>query len=185
MATTNIVCDLETTGKRSGCSILSVGLVFILEGTICDTYYEKISHTESKLAGFSDDPDTLVWWNKQRADIQEEAFSGFRSPGSVLQSISNKMKEYGSSRELHLWGNGSDFDNAILAGAYEHLGLPQPWHYTNNSCYRTWKNSVPVPYQKPIDAHNALADAVAQARHLIQIHEFVSRASGNSIKVLR
>lgn len=185
MATTNVMCDLETTGKRSGCCILSVGLVFIVEGMIVDTYYEKISHNESKMAGFNDDQDTLAWWNKQRTDIQLEAFSGLRSPRSVLQSISNKMKEFGSTRDIHLWGNGSDFDNAILAGAYEWLGIPQPWHYTNNSCYRTWKNSVAIPYQKPVDAHNALEDAIAQARHLLHIHEFVVRASGNSIKVLR
>lgn len=185
MAKTNIMCDLETTGTSGGCCILSVGLVFILDGVICDTYYDKISHEFSKYAGFHDDPDTVAWWNKQRADIQEEAFSGMRTPDSVLESISHKLKEYGTPRDIYLWGNGSDFDNVILSAAYKRLGMPQPWHYTNNSCYRTWKNSAPVPYQKPMDAHNALADAIAQARHLIQIHEFVTRASGNSLKVLR
>jgi hypothetical protein len=136
------------------------------------------------MAGFNDDPDTIAWWNKQRPDLQEEAFSGIRHPKSVLESLSNKFREYGSAKEIYLWGNGSDFDNAILAAAYRWLGLPQPWHYTNNKCYRTWKTSVAIPYQKPLDAHHALADATAQARNLIHMDEWVNRVSGNSIKVL-
>jgi len=184
MATVNVMCDLETTGTEAGCCILSIGLVVILDGVVCDSFYEKISHSESKMAGFSDDADTLAWWNKQRADIQEEAFSGIRGPKSVLESVKHFLAEYGNAKEIYLWGNGADFDNTILAAAYRKLGLQQPWHYTNNKCYRTWKTSVAIPYQKPLDAHNALADAAAQARHLIQINEWVSRVSGNSIKVL-
>jgi len=185
MAKVNVMIDLETTGTHAGCCILSIGAVFILDGVICDTYYEKISHQLSKYAGFTDSPDTVTWWNKQRKDIQEEAFSGMRTPDSVLESLSDKLKGYGTAKEIYLWGNGADFDNAILSASYKLLDMRQPWHYTNNCCYRTWKNSVAVPYQKPIDAHNALADAVAQAKHLIQIHEWVARVSGNSVKVLR
>ena len=33
-----------------------------------------------------------------------------------------------------LWGNGSDFDNAILANAYRAIGQQQPWKFWNNRC---------------------------------------------------
>lgn len=163
----NLMLDIETTGTNAGCCILSVAMVPFGElATELDYFYEKISHTESKLAGFQDDPDTLRWWDKQSPEAQEEAFSGTRSPKSVLESLSFYLKGMGEPKELFIWGNGKDFDQPIMQFAFKNLGLPVPWRFQNNKCYRDLCSMYPMYTKTPVlGAHNALNDAVAQARH--------------------
>lgn len=162
----NLMCDLETTGTEPGCCILSIALVPLATDYALDTFYETISHRLSLDAGFTDDEATLLWWDKQKPEIQEEAFSGIRSPYSVLESVSAYMANLGEPKEIHLWGNGKDFDNVILAHAFKKLGIKQPWHYRNNWCYRDLAKLYPMyPKGDVMAAHNALADATAQARH--------------------
>ena len=76
----NVMIDLETTGLTAGCCILSVAVVPFMAESPLDSFYEKISHVKSMDDGFTNDENTLRWWDKQRKDIQEEAFSGTRSP---------------------------------------------------------------------------------------------------------
>lgn len=163
---THLMCDLETTGTEAGCCILSVALVPFASEYPIEYFYEKISHAESLDAGFTDDLNTLRWWDKQKKEIQEEAFSGIRTPKSVLESIEFYMACLGEPKEIHLWGNGKDFDNVILAKYFKHLGMDTPWHFRNNWCYRDLAKQYPMfPYVRPVNAHNALEDAKAQAAH--------------------
>lgn len=163
----NLMCDLETTGVEPGCCILSIALVPFLVGDLqIPHFYEKISHNLSKEEGFEDNIDTLVWWDKQKREIQEEAFSGIRSPFSVLTSVSAYMSSLGEPKEIFLWGNGKDFDNVILTHAFRRLGIKLPWHYRNNRCYRDLAAMYPgLPKPLIQQAHNALADAQGQASH--------------------
>jgi len=168
----NIMVDLETTGTESGCCILSVALVPFDLGLELPPFYEKISHRASRDMGFTDSSDTLAWWDKQKREVQEEAFSGTRTPLSVLESISHYMGELGEPKQLNLWGNGKDFDNVILTRYFKTLAMKLPWHYGNNWCYRDVTKLYPmVPKLANPNAHNALADAQAQASHLELIFE--------------
>lgn len=173
----NVMIDLETTGTSSGCCILSLAAVPFLAEAPLESFYEKISHVKSMDAGFTNDEATLRWWDKQKKEIQDEAFSGTRSPLSVLESFIYYLKQLGEPKHIYLWGNGADFDNVILATYFKRLGIEAlPWGTWNNRCYRTLKNLFPiVQYQKPVDAHNALADATAQARHAALILQAVQR----------
>ncbi len=162
----NIMCDLETTGVSPGCCILSIALVPFSTDYPLDTFYETISHKDSLSEGFTDNAETLAWWDKQRPDIQQEAFSGTRSVRGVLKTVSHYLAEIGEPKNIILWGNGKDFDNVILAHAFKHLGIKQPWHYKNKRCYRELDAYFPMWSKGSIkDAHNALQDALAQARH--------------------
>ena len=162
----NIMADLETTGVDAGCCILSIALVPFATDYPLDTFYETISHQASLAAGFVDDPYTLAWWDKQDLDVQGEAFSGIRSPESVLKSVSHYLSELGEPKDIIIWGNGKDFDNVILGHAFKKMGIKQPWHYKNNRCYRDLAAMYPMfPKVKPMLAHNALQDAIAQSIH--------------------
>lgn len=69
-----------------------------------------------------------------------------------------------------LWGNGSDFDNVILASAYRSCNLEVPWKFWNNRCYRTVKALRPdIKIHRSGTYHNALDDAVSQAEHLMRM----------------
>lgn len=162
----NIMCDLETTGTQAGCCILSIALVPFATSYPMDSFYETISHRSSLDAGFTDDPDTLNWWDKQKREVQEEAFSGTRNVRDVLESVSFYLRQIGEPKEIYIWGNGKDFDNVILAAAFKKLGIKQPWHYRNNRCYRDLAAMYPLyPKGDIFQAHNALEDAICQAKH--------------------
>ena len=162
----NLACDLETTGTGAGCCILSIALVPFCTDTPLDTFYETISHVSSLDEGFTDDHDTLRWWDKQKPEVQDEAFSGVRSVRAVLESVSHYLANLGSPKEIHIWGNGKDFDNVILAAAFKKLGMPLPWDFRNNECYRDLAKRYPMyPRLNPEIPHHALYDAIAEARH--------------------
>lgn len=179
MATENkvhVMCDLETTGTRPGCCVLSLAVVPFATVIPVEPFYEKISWRSSLDAGFNNDEDTLLWWNRQKQAVQDEAFSGTRSVESVLESLSHYMAQLGEPKDIILWGNGADFDNAILSHCYKHLGLKQPWDFRNNRCYRTLKNMYPhVEYVKPDVSHNALSDAVAQSNQAEMIFNLAKK----------
>lgn len=160
------MADLETTGTEAGCCILSIALVPFATSYPRDTFYETINHLSSKEKGFTDDSATLLWWDKQKPAMQEEAFSGTRPIRSVLESVSAYMRNLGEPKEIYLWGNGKDFDNVILGHAFKKLGIKQPWHYRNNRCYRDLAAMYPYyPKGDVLQAHHAFYDAVAQAKH--------------------
>ena len=71
-----LMIDLETTGKRPGCCILTIGAAGIDKNGLEVNFYAKISYDKSKAEGFDDDPETLAWWRKQDTATLKEAFSG-------------------------------------------------------------------------------------------------------------
>jgi exodeoxyribonuclease VIII len=71
---------------------------------------------------------------------------------------------------LPVWGNGATFDNVILSNAYKAAGLERPWGRFGDRCYRTLKNLHPdVKMHRIGEHHHALADAVTQGLHLVDI----------------
>lgn len=69
--TINIMMDIETTGVRPGCRVLSIGLaVFYIvngKGTIGHTMTIYPSLTDQ--VGI-DDPNTMVWWSTQSPEAR-------------------------------------------------------------------------------------------------------------------
>jgi len=168
---TNIMIDLKTTGTRPGCCILSIGAVpFLDESMSIEPFYEKISLAASKDLNFKSDPETMAWWSKQEEHIREEAFSGTKDVVIVLSEFSSYLQELPAPPLV--WGNGADFDNAILAETYRVMKIPVPWKYNASRCYRTLCALFPEVPRMKLDAavaHNALADARHKALHAEQI----------------
>jgi len=165
----NVMCDLETLGTRPGCKLLSIAAVpFLLEKDEDQlaSFYEKIRR-DSYYVVFHEDISTLLWWEDQSKEARVEAFSGNKGIAQVLGEFTTWCSSITyNGRKILFWGNGADFDNAILQETYKLCGLKAPWEYFNNRCYRTLKALFPqIPYTKPKIAHNALEDAKAQAVH--------------------
>ena len=75
---------------------------------------------------------------------------------------------------VRIWGHGAAFDNALLRAAYTKTHITAPWHHRGDMCYRTMKNLHPeVAAGTNANEHNALSDAVQQARHLCAIFEHI------------
>lgn len=170
----DIMIDLETMGVSAGCAILSIGAVTLDEK---HKFYAKICLDSCSPAGLKIDLDTIAWWQKQSKEARGEAFSGTKDLVLVLGEFADwfRMVEKLEGTAF-LWGNGADFDLPILGAAYEAVGMKKPWKPFNGRCYRTIKNwarfkdITPDPFEGV--KHNALADAIFQARHLIKILRF-------------
>lgn len=166
----HIVVDLETLGTVPGCVILSVGAVFFDETGLGAEFYKVINKRSCEEAGLLVNQDTVDWWNKQSMDatqVLRDAETSVDTLASVLEEFNAFIKQ---DTGVKVWGNGADFDNPILAKAYEAVGVKQGWLPYNGRCYRTLKNIAPGPKLVRVGTyHNALDDAKSQALHAIEL----------------
>ncbi len=179
MAFDQIMLDLEFFSLAKDAAIASIGAVrFDKEsGELGDTFYRVVNLKSSQRAGGRIDADTVMWW-MQQSDAARGALCG---DDSVLIDVA--LKEFADwVREERLdgiWGNGADCDNVILEGCYQRSGRTPPWSYEMNRCYRTMVVLHPQ-IQKAVfvgTAHNALDDAISQAKHLCEIFKTTKGAS--------
>lgn len=178
-----VMVDLETLGTVPGSIILSIGAVgFGPKKEHGSTFYEKISIESCQKHGLTFDADTLVWWMQQRIEAKAEAFSGALPLPVVLRDFSEFLGS--DAKDVEIWGNGASFDIALLAAAYRAAEIPVPWKFWNERCYRTMKSLYPeVPCERTGTHHNALDDAMTQARHLAQILMHIEKAGAPPMEV--
>lgn len=160
-----IMVDLETLGTSSHAVILSIGAVRFQNGNIIDRFYRKIDPKSCTDAGLKIDATTVAWWMQQSDEARKE----FSMPGKQLKDVLEEFSFWFSS-PVPVWGNGAAFDNVILRSAFGAAGIPCPWPFWLDRCYRTMKevSLVSAPLRQGV-AHNALDDAVFQTLHLIAI----------------
>lgn len=169
----NVMIDLETLGRRAGCAILSIGAVaFDLKQGLGQELYVVVNRQSCNTAELHEDLSTLDWWNKQ-SDEAKKVLTEATQGGVVLVEALSQLTEYLKQfdlKKVKVWGNGSDFDNAILTACYAAVGQDIPWEFWNNRCYRTLKSLKPsVKMQRQGTYHNALDDAKSQALHALQL----------------
>jgi exodeoxyribonuclease VIII len=164
--------DLETLGMSPGCAILSIGAVEFSANGLGREFYTVVNTESCYAAGLGYDQSTLDWWSRQKEEaaiVLEEAKQTNVSLGQALGDFKSYLSFWDRTK-VKIWGNGSDFDNAIMACAYKALDSTLPWKFWNNRCYRTLKGLRPlVQFDRKGTYHNALDDAKTQALHAIEI----------------
>lgn len=168
----NAMADIETYGTSANAAIVSIGAVAfdLANRAIGETFYQVIDLDSAIEAGGVVDPSTVVWWSKQSQEAQDALKVDAKPIKEVLEAFSEYCGKLAGRKSLKMWGNGSDFDNVIIASAYQRLGILPPWEYFNNRCYRTIKSLYPqIKLVRKGTHHNALADAESQAAHLIEL----------------
>ncbi len=163
----NIMVDLETVGKSSNAAIIAIGACYFDFNGTGDRFSAIVDLGSSMSHGLTIDAPAIKWWMKQ----SDEARSQFNSPAvSTLKSSLRSFAEF-CDPDTIVWGNGSDFDNVILANAFRECDLEIPWKFYNNRCFRTLKNSFVVEAPERTGKHSALSDAVWQAEHAVRIFQ--------------
>lgn len=165
----HVMLDLETLGVKPGSVILSIGACTFDHK---ETFYEKIDIADSLIEGFTEDIDTLRWWNtKTSKEVKEEAFSGTLQAMDVLLMFSGWFDSLGPKDKVFLWAKGTHFDISILEAYYNKLGLHNiPWNFRNVRDYRTLAALMPHVKAQPVAvAHHALEDSKGQATHASQL----------------
>lgn len=164
----NIMLDLETLGNKPGAVIVAIGGVWFGGGELGVDFYQRVDAQSCVDVGLKMDASTVLWWMKQNDDARAE----LNLPGITLPEALLKFTQFVRLNhcDVLIWGNGSDFDNTIIAAAYEACGLGRPWKFWNNRCYRTVKALKPeFKLEHTGTHHNALDDAKSQARHLMEM----------------
>ena len=179
----HIMLDLETLDTSSSAVVLSIGAVAFDPGTnalgaLGDKFYVEMTEDvgTQQARGRTISGDTVRWWMQQ--DVLAKRVFAVPPPDGVERvNTFEALTRFGifvaanGDRDVELWGNGADFDNAILGSLYDAFGLRKPWSYSRNRCYRTMKNRGIGP-RRPARIgthHNALDDAITQAVHLQEI----------------
>jgi inhibitor of KinA sporulation pathway (predicted exonuclease) len=137
-----------------------------------DAFYTNIDPASCVRAGLKMDISTIMWWMQQ----SEDARAALNTPAPQLWKALEDFTQWIDSTpapDLEIWGNGANFDNVLLAAAYDACGLPRPWKHYQDRCYRTLKCLHPdMKIERSGTHHNALDDARCQAEHLIRLPSF-------------
>ena len=172
----HVMIDLETFGTKPDAALVAIGAVKFdptNPTTQQDKFYALIHPSSSIAHGLTVDGDTLLWWmNKDqdaaRADLLAST-GGMIDLASALEGFATWFGP--ASRPV--WGNGATFDNVILRNAFKVVGIPCPWDFWHDRCFRTLKNLDPRPREKLVVAHNALKDAESQVAQLLDITAYL------------
>lgn len=172
----HIMFDLETLGTVADACIMSIGAVkFDLDSDAIDDcgFYAGVSIDSNLEVKRRIQEDTLIFWIQQTAEAQ----AVFTEPKQSLASALVELSDWIGSGDYQVWSNGADFDLPMLAHAFTQHGIEIPWKFWNSNCFRTYKR-LPHARQAKFTAtgvkHNAMSDAVNQARHLQAIQRVVS-----------
>lgn len=172
-----VMIDLETLGTEPGCPIVSLGAVFFNDIQIIGEYEWVITSSSCYRLGLDlVSPATEDWWDEQEPSVKKVLDMHLNDEGDSLRWVLEKFSILCTKANIQeVWGNGSDFDNKILAYAYKTAGMAAPWKFWQNRCFRTLKALFPeIPYALPATPHDALCDAYAQAIHTIKCLEKIN-----------
>ena len=175
----NVMIDLETMGQSPDAAIVAIGAVaFTTSRGDLMQFYRVVNLASSMAAGGQVDASTVMWWLRQ--DERARQALGERTV-SINEALGEFSRWFGlaGGKDTLVWGNGADFDLVVLGQAYRRLAIAPPWSFRNHRCFRTLRALRPdVEYKRPVDAHNALADARSQAEHACRILEAMGVALG-------
>lgn len=152
--TDRIMVDIETLGLEPGAAIISLGAVRFDAGKMGEVFERSISLTSCQDAGLHIGADTLEWWLDQDAAAREQLLGG--------DDIDDVLADFAAWYDAEeVWANSPAFDCAILAEAFDRVGVDVPWEFYERRDYRTL-SELPVVPEKDHDGV-ALDDAGHQA----------------------
>lgn len=184
----DVMIDLETLGTGTNALILSIGAqVFDLEKQRC--YSQRCIHinidpADAQRYGQVIDASTVGWWMEQDITTRDLLKSQRQGLVTALTQFADWLSTFSP---YLVWGNGSTFDISILEDAYNLVGFKVPWEFRDVRDMRTIidiasRLDVHVARPEPRTAHNALADAIAQADWVVRTFSALqARVASNAI----
>lgn len=178
----HVMIDLETLSDRFDSPIIAIGATEfdIDSGVLGETFYAGISVADALNYG-KPKGETIVWWMKQSDAARQAAIAGTQDLRSALGDFEQWLAQFD---DFSPWGNGASFDITILEHAYWRcFGRPAPWKFWNIRDCRTIKMigekiGVAVPKMTGGVAHNALDDAIHQAKWVSAIYQKIGLKAG-------
>ncbi len=176
----NFMIDIETLGNGPTSVIISIGAVAFDPDSdaIGENFHQLINIDSCIRAGLTIDGSTIQWWMTQ-PDAARELFNELDEHGLSIHSALGLLRSWmlNISKAPFFWCNHPSFDAAILDNAYRRCDTKAPWQYYNVKDYSMARGSIPKEMfdkirVKPEVAHDALHDAIAQAKTLQNIYAY-------------
>ena len=173
-----VAIDLETLGTSPDSVILSIGAVAVCTetGQIVKFYGAcAIDSQQHRTISKS----TLNWWESQSADARKALDFAKSDDCPSLQDSLSRLTEWlgdlGKTHDVYVYGNGSDFDIAMLNHAYKQISDFVPWNFRRSRDMRTLYD-ITLRFGLDIKGnakrvgthHNALDDAEFQAAIIME-----------------
>ncbi|MBR7685885.1 3'-5' exonuclease [Acinetobacter nosocomialis] len=164
-----LMLDFETLDIGECPVILSMGAVVFNEDEIIDQISAKIDQKSCLKIGCTISQSTLDWWDQQTPKAKEMTFGGTTPIDEAMLMIIALYKEHWCSE---IWSRGAIADIRWTNNILDKLGYQKPWKYWEEMCFRTFlKYSPQVEVTYEGELHNALDDAINQAKHWIVINK--------------
>lgn len=166
-----LMVDCETLDIGERPVLLSIGAVVHDNEQIYGKFHVGIDAETAKAHGFSVSQSTLDWWDHQSEDARVAAFSGTYHIEMALKALVNFYKE---NECQEIWSKGSLADIRWINNALDHFDIAKPWKFSREFCFRTLLKMAPE-FEMPFEGteHNALDDAIHQAKQFIYIKKFM------------
>lgn len=170
--------DLETLSTHKNAVVLSIGACTVsLNGDVERTFTVNLDVQSQIDAGLHVSADTLKWWMQQDAQVQRDAFLGDDvHPVIAIEMLRGWLKAEGYPP---VYTKGPHFDGALLDSLAEAFKVEPAIPYRKHRDVRTIEDAftsyitdeelqmrffeMQQNAHPGRQAHNALADAVAQA----------------------
>jgi DNA polymerase III alpha subunit (gram-positive type) len=172
----HIAIDLETLSTSPAAVVLAIGAVAVCETTGETVSFYTVCSVDSQESR-QIDQSTLHWWEQQSAEARL-VLDQANDPtiaihlDDALAELSAWVGKLGETHEVFVWGNGANFDVAILEHAYKNISPFVPWAFRNVRDMRTLRDialrlglgpQIENSTVRTGTHHNALDDAQFQA----------------------
>lgn len=167
----DVMLDIETAGRNRDALVIALGaLEFDAYSDASGSGFEVMFDVEdAQRTGGVIDMSTIKWWLQQEQAIRNRMFNGLTGVRQGLKDFSMWYKQINPQR---VWANGTTFDISIMEDMLLRVGMRHPWHYRDVRDMRicrdlkdlAYKSTVRAIYLQNTSQHDALADAIAQAR---------------------
>ena len=165
--------DIETLSLRHDALITEIGAVKFDADAIIDRFHVAIDIVDAQRHyGRHIDASTVLWWLGPKRDAARQEMLALPRIDmyNAIDGFAMFVNETPLDQRGSIWGKGSTFDNVLMKGACEAVGIEYPATYKQDECYRTLANRCPqVKYEQIGTAHVSVADAESQAVHLQRI----------------
>lgn len=178
MKFTDIMLDLETTGRRPGCAIIQISAVLFNANTgamSIRTFNTPIRLAQQASKGFNVDKNTLIWWASNNSRLYNKLSNSdvfYVDAGRAFQKWFLSLRNH---QDIRVWGNSARFDLGILEGWYRKAigdNFQPFWNTWLERDARTIFQLAPeIRQQIPFEGtkHNAIDDARHQAKAICEI----------------
>ena len=166
----HLMIDLETLATTPNAAILTIGACKFdpKAKEIHSTFYERIKLESQEGYGRVINEDTLGWWSQQDPQIQEDAF-GEGNDRIDLRDAMKKLYTFGLGT-TNVWSHGAIFDVVIIEDICRSFQQAVTWKFWEVRDTRTLFDLADVSVRIE-GKHNALTDAVAQAKAVQQSYQ--------------